>query len=210
MAAEAKRGCGYRPTLAAYLAGLLDGDGCIMIRRREKVATFTDRRRGLSFIVLAAIGGEQGHLHALRVEAGGLGTTWVRKREGQRHLAEWKIAGGQARVFLGAIQPYLRLKKEQARVALGMPQPRSRWGATPVLRAEQERRFIEIKRLNHQFGRGKAVAHGAALERVYPGKWRRAVDVCPVAVNKTIDNEMDALATIAKIDLATGIEAGQP
>ena len=29
----------------------------------------------------------------------------------------------------------------------------------------------------------------AVLEIVYPGKWRRAVDVCPVAVNKTIDNE---------------------
>lgn len=40
----------------------------------------------------------------------------------------------------------------------------------------------------------------AALERVYHGKWRRAVDVCPVAVTKTIDNEADALATIAKID----------
>lgn len=39
----------------------------------------------------------------------------------------------------------------------------------------------------------------AVLERVYPGKWRRAVDVCPVAVNKTIDNEADALATIQKI-----------
>jgi hypothetical protein len=40
----------------------------------------------------------------------------------------------------------------------------------------------------------------AALETVYPGKWRRAVDVCPVAVNKTIDNEADALETIRRIE----------
>jgi len=39
----------------------------------------------------------------------------------------------------------------------------------------------------------------AALDLVYPGKWRRAVDVCPVAVNKTIDNELDARETIRRI-----------
>ena len=38
-----------------------------------------------------------------------------------------------------------------------------------------------------------------ALDLVYPGKWRRAVDVCPVAVNKTIDCEADALETIRRI-----------
>ena len=37
------------------------------------------------------------------------------------------------------------------------------------------------------------------LEKAYPGKWRRAVDVCPVAVSKTIDNEKDALDTIRRI-----------
>ncbi len=43
----------------------------------------------------------------------------------------------------------------------------------------------------------------AALERVYPGKWRRAVDVCSMAVNKTIDCEADALETIHRITEAT-------
>lgn len=39
-----------------------------------------------------------------------------------------------------------------------------------------------------------------ALEKVYPGKVRRAVDVMPAAVNKTIDNEEDALETIARVE----------
>lgn len=39
-----------------------------------------------------------------------------------------------------------------------------------------------------------------ALEAVYPGKWRRTVDVMPVAVCKTIDNERDALETIRRIE----------
>jgi len=39
----------------------------------------------------------------------------------------------------------------------------------------------------------------SCLDSVYPGKWRRSIDVCPVAVNKTIDNEKDALETIRRI-----------
>jgi hypothetical protein len=40
----------------------------------------------------------------------------------------------------------------------------------------------------------------AALDQVYPGKWRRAVDICPAFVSKTIDNEADALETIQRIE----------
>lgn len=44
----------------------------------------------------------------------------------------------------------------------------------------------------------------AALEKRYPGKARRAVDVCPVAVNKTIDNEADAQETLRRLAAAEG------
>jgi len=40
----------------------------------------------------------------------------------------------------------------------------------------------------------------AALEARYPGRVRRSVDVMPVAVNKTIDNEADALETIRRCE----------
>lgn len=40
----------------------------------------------------------------------------------------------------------------------------------------------------------------SALDQVYPGKWRRAVDICPAFVSKTIDNEADALETIQRIE----------
>lgn len=38
-----------------------------------------------------------------------------------------------------------------------------------------------------------------ALESVYPGKVRRAVDVQTGAINKTIDNEIDAQITLDRI-----------
>ena len=42
----------------------------------------------------------------------------------------------------------------------------------------------------------------AALEAQFPGEGKvwRVVEVCPVAVVKTIDNEDDALTTIANIE----------
>ena len=42
-----------------------------------------------------------------------------------------------------------------------------------------------------------------ALERRYPGKVWRVVEVCPVAVVKTIDNEADAQETLRRLDEAT-------
>lgn len=47
----------------------------------------------------------------------------------------------------------------------------------------------------------------AALERRYPGKVWRVVEVCPVAVVKTIDNEEDALVTILNIERREAEEA---
>lgn len=38
------------------------------------------------------------------------------------------------------------------------------------------------------------------LEARYAGKWWRVVEVCPAAVVKTIDNESDALQTIANLE----------
>ena len=37
------------------------------------------------------------------------------------------------------------------------------------------------------------------IERANPGKWRRMVAVCPVAVEHVIDNEADARETIRRI-----------
>lgn len=41
-----------------------------------------------------------------------------------------------------------------------------------------------------------------ALEKRYPGKVWRTIEVCPIAVVKTIDNEADALETIRRLEQA--------
>lgn len=78
----------------AYLAGLIDGDGTIIIVRRDR--------------------------------------------------------DGSSKVL-----PFLMLKREQALNVLTFPQCRSRWDATPELRAEQYRRWVRQRELNSRYGRGR-------------------------------------------------------
>lgn len=146
--------------MSAYLAGLIDGDGSIMIRRRDKKKTLGDRQRGISFMLIVAIGGETSHLTDLRKEWGLIGSFWVRKRENQRHLAEWKIANNNARRLLEAVEPFLKLKRPQALTALTLPSPRSRWGVTKELREQQELCRVQVSALNKRNGRGKVVEYG--------------------------------------------------
>lgn len=47
----------------------------------------------------------------------------------------------------------------------------------------------------------------AALSERYPGKVWRVIEVCPVAVVKTIDNEADALTTIGNLERAKARDA---
>ena len=45
------------------------------------------------------------------------------------------------------------------------------------------------------------------LTQRYPGQWWRVVEVCPDAVVKTIDNEVDALETIRRLEARLAEEA---
>lgn len=40
----------------------------------------------------------------------------------------------------------------------------------------------------------------AVLEAKYPGKVWRAIEVCPIAVQSTIDNEADAQETLRRLE----------
>jgi len=141
-------------TTLAYLAGMIDGEGSIGVRRRDKPATRGDRARGLSYNLKISIAGEPNHLYNLRQDVGNLGSLYIRKRFGQRHLAEWIIAHGQARLLASRVMPFLRLKRRQVELLLEMPQFKSRWEVTPEIRQKQEAIRLEIKSLN-KLGKGR-------------------------------------------------------
>lgn len=135
----------------AYLAGLVDGDGCIRVRARERGPSAGDRRRRVGLTPLVIVSGEPGHLRGLLKEmrsVGGRVNTTRGATDRWREVAEWIVAGTRACALMLAMLPHLRLKLPQAKVVLSMPMPRSRWASTPALRKKQNEVRDEIRRLN--------------------------------------------------------------
>lgn len=103
------------PELAAYIAGLIDGEGCICIYK-------VDRRGKLQYNLNIAVKMGGDFLGALASEVG-LGTyyhniTRNRKPDHWKHIHEWRWPQADARCLLPQIRPYLRHKAAQADLAL--------------------------------------------------------------------------------------------
>ena len=112
-------------TNPAYVAGLIDGEGCIHL----------DVTRGMYYRARVSVGMTEpalGLLKELQQEWGG--TLYQQRKQTQRWAAAWTwhLTGDPAGVLLRAIQPHLRLKAEQARLALELEAIRQalplRWG----------------------------------------------------------------------------------
>ena len=111
----------------AYLAGLIDGEGCITSRRNSKGSYYTrmtisQKRVELLWWVHERFGG------AVSVK----GRTW---HAGSRHSA-WVLEG---------VLPYLVLKRDQAEVALALCERGTKGHRLP--RVEQERLALRLKEL---------------------------------------------------------------
>ena len=121
----------------AYAAGLLDGEGCILIGVRK--ATYRARVNvGMTLPALPL-------LQSMQAEwGGGLSRSRVAT---ERHAESWmwSLQGAPAAVLLEAALPHLRLKRPQAELALAVEAirtslPRWRNGSglwTPEARAER-------------------------------------------------------------------------
>lgn len=97
-------------TAAAYAAGLVDGEGCIWISRK-----------GLAYSAMVQVGmtlKAKPMLERMQREWGG---SLNKTREATDRWASawmWDLAGTAAEPFLRAVLPHLRMKAEQARLAL--------------------------------------------------------------------------------------------
>ncbi len=98
-----------------YLAGLFDGEGCVHIGRRP---------RGIwlpSFFLQVNISmAHSGLVHAVADQIGGYVTINRHDlvRPGRRAAYQLGLNGTPSRLFLQDLYPYLRIKKEEARVAI--------------------------------------------------------------------------------------------
>lgn len=99
-----------------YLAGLIDGEGCITIFRHKGKGCRTDH---WSYRPLVQIGmTHKPTLHAIHLQFGGQ----FKQKRGQditrRSYAVWTLRGGNCIDLLREIAPYLITKKEEARLLI--------------------------------------------------------------------------------------------
>ena len=96
-------------TEKAYLAGMIDGEGCITI-------SCSKDRYFAMFIVLT--GTHLGHIKHCAEIVGAGSMRSVKKEFPHADMHNWIVSSTEAQEFLEAILPYLFLNKEQAEVAI--------------------------------------------------------------------------------------------
>lgn len=145
-----------KKTDKAYIAGLIDGEGCICIAKRKNghfpkagkpwyyqpIVTISNTdKRMLDFVVNRYKG-------------------WITKPKPQKshrkQIYSWFISGELMRSFLRDILPYLVIKRRQAEITLSFPNYQDRgWGGKfSIGRSQQEFKKQEIlwskmKKLNN-------------------------------------------------------------
>ena len=132
-------------TLAAYLAGFFDGEGSISVNVNRKLMRWSLR-----------LSCHQVNPAPLRlfVEVFGGSIRLTERAGNQRAIYEWVAAGIMGAEALRQMRPYLRVKGEEADVALrfhGLMKSRSdrRSGLTVEEAGERERLYQELRDLKH-------------------------------------------------------------
>jgi len=94
----------------AYIAGLMDGEGCITIKRQGRAVqiTVTNTDKPVMEWLVQQMGGRL-HMDVYKTLAG------------DREMWRWQIAAwANCHVFLSALLPYLRIKRAKALEAIAV------------------------------------------------------------------------------------------
>lgn len=139
-------------TDAAYLAGLIDGEGCISVTRTATNAAAKGCRRGFAYRSSMAMNLTDLNLLTWAKEVTGVGKISPRKVSGNRRSAWcWAVWSKEASALVQAIRPYLKLKGPQAdnliRFQDLMRSPGSN-GLTDFEWEERERLYLYSKKMN--------------------------------------------------------------
>ena len=131
-----------------YLAGIIDGEGCIRLARKKK-------KKINVYVACVIVTNTNLELLQFLKDTTAIGIIYKYEKAGKQNwnpCHRWQIVTKQARELLEILLPYLRLKKEVARLVLSSPIISKGWKLKgyPIksLKSEQETIFYKIKELN--------------------------------------------------------------
>lgn len=103
--------------IVIYTAGIFDGEGTISLGKQHKTN---------GIVLRASISSTDiDFLYRIRQDWGNLGSIYVRKavrRPKQKIEGSWRMSSQQVRHFLALLEPYLRIKRDRARLVLDIPE----------------------------------------------------------------------------------------
>lgn len=141
-------------TQKAYLAGLIDGEGCIAIVRRQPIGANIRYTYQLQLTIVSST------VKLLK---------WVEKHFGGKvdridnrhnHIWRWKCTVDEGAAILRILLPYLVLKRRQAIIALyfyKFCRMRAHWEVTPILIELRERVYWCLRSMHKRKGRTPGV-----------------------------------------------------
>ena len=134
----------------AYIAGLLDGEGCIGIDRiKSKNKTWE-----YDFRIRIVITNKDENVICWLKCVTGIGCAYIhggRYKENWNIIHRWQAVSEKAREFLLAVRPYLRIKKDVCDIVLTLPKldsDRKFYGRTAAEYTEQFRCYQIAKTKN--------------------------------------------------------------
>lgn len=129
----------------AYVAGMLDGDGNIAIRKISSAST----RKGYNYALSVEIGNTNEWLiRWIHFAFGGcLYKQTYRTREGLKPLWVWKVSWRAAAEFLRVVFPYLCVKKAQAELALQFEEKKIGRYSSKVPKSDGDLALEEVQRI---------------------------------------------------------------
>lgn len=100
--------------LIAYLAGLFDAEGSILIDKKKPRWS----NKSVQYILTVAVTNTRPELvRFIHQRHGGHVVGPVQTKEGQKPFYRWTLAGASARDFLRDIEPYLIVKRDRVALA---------------------------------------------------------------------------------------------
>jgi hypothetical protein len=145
-------------TTIAYTAGIVDGEGSIQINAKQS----NNRSKKRYWELTVQISGTSvGQLEKLRKEWGGIGScTYFERGAGYTRVTNWRMYSKTAFKFLKAVEPYMRIKKKQAVLAIrfsALISPK-RDSLTPAMSRKRQAIATKVRLLNSRPGRPPYIA----------------------------------------------------
>jgi hypothetical protein len=97
---------------AAYIAGLFDGEGCVLISTKQRFG------RAVFWLEISITNTDKPVLDWILATVGGRMQKKPHNKKGNRDLWRWRASSREAAGVLEILLPYLRIKREQARLAI--------------------------------------------------------------------------------------------